>query len=333
MDTWIIKKSDITKVLDMQLCIDAVETSFRLYGQKKVAMPIKGYLAFESYNGDMRSMSAYFPDFPVAGTKTASVHPDNPARQMPTLMATIVLIDPDKGLPLAIMDGTYITSMRTGAAGGVAVKYLANDVVETIGFIGAGAQARSLLDAMFVVRPQIKKIKVYDIREDRAQAFEKYCRDNYEAEVELEGKISDAVRDCQIINTSTASRQPLFDYSLVSPGTHINAIGADAEGKQELSSSILKKSILVIDDWVEASHTGEINVPIHMGELNRSDIHAELAEIVTGQKEGRQSQSDITVFDSAGLAFQDIATAWRVYNLLLDNEDYKAQLLKINLME
>jgi len=333
VDTWIIKKSDIAKVLNMQLCIDAVETSFRLYGQKKVLMPVKGYLYFESYNGDMRSMSAYIPDFSIAGTKASTVHPDNPARQMPTLTATILLIDPANGIPLAIMDGTYITSMRTGAAGGVAVKYLANEHIETAGFIGAGAQARSLLDAMFVVRPRIRKIKVYDIRENRARTFEEYCRKNYGAEVELEANISDAVRNCQIVNTSTASRQPLFDPAVVSPGTHINAIGADAEGKQELSSSILKKSVLVIDDWAEASHTGEINVPVHMGELTRNDIQAELGEIVTGQKEGRQSESDITVFDSAGLAFQDIVTAWRVYNMLIDNDDFKAQLLKINLAE
>ncbi|MBD3218000.1 MAG: ornithine cyclodeaminase family protein [candidate division Zixibacteria bacterium] len=333
MDTLLIKKADIAKVLGMQSCIDAVEEAFRLYGQKKVQMPIMGYMSFDNYNGDMRSMSAYIPDFPIAGTKASTVHPDNPNRQMPTLMATIILIDPSNGFPLAIIDGTYITSMRTGAAGGVAVKYLANEKIDTIGFIGAGAQARSLLDAMFVVRPKIKNVKVYDIREPRAQEFEKYCREKYNVEVQLEGRIADAVTGCQIVNTSTASRQPLFDKTVVSPGTHFNAIGADAEGKQELSPSILRDAVLVIDDWLEASHTGEINVPVHMGELKREDINADLGEIVTGQKKGRQSEDDITVFDSAGLAFQDIVTAWKVYNLILKNEEIKSQLHKINFAE
>lgn len=333
METLIIRKADIVRVLDMPSCIESVETAFRLYGQKKVQMPARTYLTFDSFNGDLRGMSAYIPEFPIAGIKAVNVHPDNRQRQMPTLMATIILIDPRNGFPLAIMDGTHITNMRTGAGGAVAVKYLANEQIETMGFIGAGTQARSLLDAVMFVRPNISRIKVYDINEKQTQSFKEYCESSYNAKVEIVNEVGDAVQNCGIVNTSTSSRRPLFNERFVSPGTHINAMGADAEGKQEIAASVLKKARLVIDDWAEASHTGEINVPIHMGEVTRNDIYAELGEIVTGQKKGRDSEDDITIFDSAGLALQDIVTAWTAYKRLTENDEYKAGLLCTNLLE
>jgi alanine dehydrogenase len=333
METLIIKKADIVRVLDMPSCIDSVETAFRLYGQKKVQMPARSYLTFDNFNGDLRGMSAYIPDFPIAGIKAVNVHPDNRLQQMPTLMATIILIDPRNGFPLAVMDGTYITNMRTGAGGAVATEHLANEEIETMGFVGAGTQARFLLDAILLVRPGISKIKAYDINETQSQNFKHYCETNYRIKCEIVDEIGGAVSDCGIVNTSTSSRRPLFNERFVSPGTHINAMGADAEGKQELASSVLKRARVVIDDWTEASHTGEINVPVHMGEINRGNIYAELGEIVTGQKKGRESGDDITIFDSAGLALQDIVTAWTVYKRLISNEEYKAGLHKTNLLE
>jgi alanine dehydrogenase len=333
METLIIKRDDVVRVLDMPSCIDSIETAFRLYGQKKVQMPARSYLTFDSYNGDLRGMSAYIPDFPIAGIKAVNVHPDNRLQQMPTLMATIILIDPRNGFPLAIMDGTHITNMRTGAGGAVATNHLANENIETMGFVGGGTQARFLLDAILRVRPGIRKIKVYDINETQSLKFKDYCQTNYSIQCEIAAGIGGAVQDCGIVNTSTSSRRPLFNERFVSPGTHINAMGADAEGKQEISASVLKKAVLVIDDWTEASHTGEINVPVHMGEIMRNDIYAELGEIVTGQKKGRQTEDEITIFDSAGLALQDIVTAWTVYKRLIGNEEYMADIHKTNLME
>ncbi len=333
METLIIGKADIVRVLDIPSCIESVETAFLLYGQKKVHMPARTYLTFDSYNGDLRGMSAYIPEFPIAGIKAVNVHPDNRLQQMPTLMATIILIDPRNGFPLAIMDGTHITNLRTGAGGAVAVKYMANEKIDIMGFVGAGTQARSLLDAVMVVRPNIKGIKVFDINEDQSQKFKEYCENNFGAKVEIVNEVGDAVQGCGIVNTTTSSRRPLFNEIVVSPGTHINAMGADAEGKQEMAASVLKRARLVIDDWTEASHTGEINVPIHMGEITRNDIYAELGEIVTGQKKGRSSEGDITIFDSAGLALQDIVTAWTAYKRITGNDEYKAGLKSANLLE
>ncbi len=333
MHTYLIKKSDVAKVLDMESCIESVESAFRLCGQKKIQMPPRSYLTLEEYNGDIRSMLAYIAEFPIAGVKAESVHPNNYKLDLPTVMATILLLDPGSGFPIAMVDGTQITNMRTGAAGGIAARYLANKKIDIVGFVGAGKQARALFEALMIVHPEIKKIKVYDIIRKHSVSFAEYCTSGHTVEVEIVDEIAGAVTGCGIVNTSTAARKPLFNDAIVSPGTHINAIGADAEGKQEMSSTILKNAILIVDDWNKASNFGEINVPYHMGEITRADIQAEMGEIVIGKKEGRTSENDITVFDSVGLAIQDIITAWNVYKWLMENEEYKSNLQDVSFLD
>lgn len=333
MPTYFIKKSDVAKVLDMETCIESVENAFRLGGLKKFQIPSRSFLALEEYNGEIRSTPAYIPEFPIAGIKAYSVHPDNYKLELPTKIATILLIDPKSGFPIAMVDGTHLSNMRTGAAGGIAARYLANKTIEVVGFVGAGKQARALFDALMIVHPEIKKLKVYDIVRKHSELFADYCRSNHSVEVEIVDSVAGAVSGCGIVNTSTSSRKPLFNDSIVSPGTHINAIGADAEGRQEMSSSIVKASITVVDDWTKASNFGEINVPYHMGEITRADIQAEMGEIIIGDKKGRLSEEDITLFDSVGLALQDIITAWNVYEKLTANPEYKSQLQDVSFLD
>jgi alanine dehydrogenase len=139
--TYIIKRSEIENVLGMGEYINIVEEAFKLYGEGKVQMPAKVYLSFDK--GDLRCMPAYLPSMKAAGVKNVNVHPGN--KELPAVMATITLFDPETGFPLAIMDGTYITQMRTGAAGGIAAKYLSREDSKAAGFIGAGVQAESQL--------------------------------------------------------------------------------------------------------------------------------------------------------------------------------------------
>ena len=333
MQTYLIKKSDVAKVLDMESCIESVESAFRLFGHEKFQMPARTFLTIEEYNGDIRSTPAYIPEYPIAGVKANSDHPDNYKLDLPTKIATILLIDPKSGFLIAVVDGTYISNMRTGAAGGIAARYMANKTVNVVGFVGAGKQARALFDALMIVHPEIKKIKVYDIIRKHSELFAEYCTSGHSVEVQIVDETAGAVTGCGIVNTSTSARNPLFNDSIVSPGTHINAIGADTAGRQEMSSSILKKAITVVDDWDKASDFGEINVPFHMGEITRADIQAELGEIIIGEKNGRRSEDDITVFDSVGLAVQDLITAWNVYKRLMENEEYKSKLLDVSFLD
>ena len=332
MNTYLIKRSDVEKALTMKDCVEAVEKAFRLYGEEKVQMPPKAYLYFTEFSGDLRCMPAYIPELNAAGIKSVNVHPDNRKAGLPTVMATILLNDPKTGFPVAVMDGTHITNMRTGAAGGVAAKYLAKDNCKRAAFVGAGRQAETQLHAMMVTKPMITDVAAVDLDKGRAEAFAALCSEKYNLNAVVAGSIHDACVDADIINCTTASRKPIVMAGDVPPGAHINAIGADAEGKQELDGAILKKARVVIDDWVQASHSGEINVPVHNGEFKREDLAAELGKVVAGNMKIRTSDTDITVFDSTGLAIQDLITAAHVYRLLVEGPG-KADLQTVRIVD
>jgi alanine dehydrogenase len=324
--TYIIERPIIESVFSMADYIDAVEDAFIAYGRGQVQMPPKQYLTFEK--GDLRCMPTYLPGMNIAGVKNVNVHPAN--KDIPAVMATITLIDPDSGRQLAIMDGTHITKMRTGAAGAVAAKFLSRPDAKTAAFIGAGAQARTQLEGLLIVRPTIEKAIVFDLSEDNMEAFAAHVRDTHGIETGCAASVTEAAAQADIIVTTTPSRGAIVMASDINPGTHINAIGADAAGKQELDPQILKKAILVIDNWAQASHSGEINVALKKGLIIREDINADIGQIVTATKPGRESDSDITVFDSTGLAIQDISSAARIYEKIIADETLAKELVKVD---
>lgn len=321
MDTYLIKKSDVERVLTMEDCFRVTEEAFRLYGEEKVQMPPKSYLYFEDYFGDLRCMPSYIRDKGAAGIKAVNVHPDNHNANLPTVMATILLVDPKTGFPLAVMDGTHITNMRTGAAGGIASKYLAKKNCSKATFIGAGIQAMTQIEAMVIAKPEIKEISIFDIDKNHSEKFAAYCTDKFRLKAVIANSIHDACANADIINCTTSSRKPIVMKNDVPPGAHINAIGADAMGKQELDSAILKIAKVVIDDWVQSSHSGEINVPVHNKEFTQDDVAAELGKTVAQKLAVRKSDQDITIFDSTGLAVQDLSNAWHVYNKIVNEGD------------
>lgn len=296
----------LSKISDV---IDAVEDAFLEYGLKKIQMPPKSYLHFSEFNGDLRIMPAYSEKLKMIGTKIVNVHPGNPKIGLKTVMAKIILNDAETGATIAFMDGTYITGMRTGAASAVATKYLAKENAKTLGVIGAGYQSIFQIMAITKVR-KIEKILVYDLFDEKIKNLsETLAKENIKIE---KTKLEDAVR-CDIVATVTPAREPVVFKDMVLPGTHINAIGADAKGKEELDPQILKDAKIVIDNWEQASCSGEINVPLSKGIITKENIYAELAEIVLGNKKGRENEKEITVFDSTGLAIQDLFTACHVF--------------------
>jgi alanine dehydrogenase len=311
-ETRIVTGSEIEAVFGMRDAVECVEDAFRAYGEGSVQMPPKVYLAFEK--GDMRCMPVYMPTLGVAGVKNVTVHPQN--RDLPAVMAIISLIEPETGFPLAIMDGTYITSLRTGAAGAVAARHLAREDSCTVAFIGAGRQAQTQLEGLLVVRPNVRRVLVYDLNAAKAQEFCRWCGELGAPEAEVAPSVEAAASEADILVTTTPARKPVVQSAWVKDGTHINAIGADAQGKQELDPTILKRGRVIIDNWEQASHSGEINVPVAKGILKREDVVGDIGQVVTGRVQGRQSERDITVFDSTGLAVQDIACAAEVWHRL-----------------
>jgi alanine dehydrogenase len=316
--TLLLSTGDVKKLLDMNDVLTAVENAFRLRGLGRVQMPPKMYIFFEKFNGDIRTMPSYIEDLGIAAVKIVNVHADNPKKfNLRTVMATLVLIDPATGAPLSIMDGSIITDMRTGAASGVASKYLARKDSRTLGLIGAGIQSHTQLQAIALALGKLDEVRVYDIIPETAKAFAEEATKTYSKRIGSVKAVSDpkdAVSGMDIVVTCTPSRKPIVKDSWVSKGQHFNCIGADAPGKEEMEPAILKRAKVIIDDWEQASHSGEINVPISQGLFSEKDVYGNIGDIVAGKIPGRTSHDEITVFCSTGLAIQDAVTAKLAYD-------------------
>ncbi len=287
----------------MPAAVEAVENAFAAHGRGETQMPVKVYLELPQFEGDFRAMPAFMGQ--SAGVKWVNAHPRNPERHgLPSVLGMYILSDPASAVPLAVMDATLLTAIRTGAAAGVASKYLARPEARSVGFVGCGVQARTLLAALRVVYSELEVVGA-DASAEIAQAFAD----------ELGGAVGtlQAAAACDIVCTATPVRQPILQADWFRPGAHINAMGADAHGKQEIEGSLLQHAKVVVDDWEQACASGEVNVPLHDGTISRTDIHAGLGEIVSGARPGRESADEITLFDSTGLAVQDVALARLVY--------------------
>ena len=310
LKTLLLGRREIEELLGMSEVLKVVENAFKLKAQGKTIMPPKIYLNLSEYQGDYRAMPAYIDG--SAGVKWVSRYQNNRKYNLPAVMAIITLCDPNTGYPLVIMDGTYITRMRTGAAGGIAVKYLARKDSSVIGMIGAGIQAKTQLLAITEVLPKIGEVKVFDQYRDASLRF----AEKMAAKLNLNIRpveTAEAAAEADIVVTTTYATGPVVRKRHIRPGTHLNAIGADAQGKQELEADLLVSAKIIIDDIEQASHSGEINVPLSQGQLKVEDIYCTLGEVAAGMKRGRENDEEITIFDSTGLAIQDVVCAKLVY--------------------
>jgi len=299
MPTLLLDRKSVKTLMTMADVINVVEEAFKMCGEGKGKMPAKVYLSVEQ--GDFRAMPAALPG--CAGMKWVNVHPRNPSLGLPSVMAVLIYNDPETGYPLAIMDATEITAYRTGAAAAIASKYLARRSPHTMGVIGAGYQAYTqilahaeLFNPISINAFDISRAAVDRLGQSLPHLSIKSC------------SVQEAVA-CDIVCTLTPSRSPVVKREWIIPGTHINAVGADAPGKQELEPSILKEAIVIVDDLTQASHSGEINVPIQKGFYSADEVYGTLAEVIVGKKKGRTDNRAITVFDSTGIAVEDIAVA------------------------
>lgn len=319
MKTLLLNSDDVAANARLAELIPAVEDAFAAYERGDAQMPPKSYIDLPRYNGDFRSMPAYLDagTWDAAGIKWVNVHPDNPRdHELPTVLGTMIYSDPETAVPLAIMDGTELTMQRTGAAAAVATDHLAIDEARSIGIVGAGAQAYTQLEAIAEIRP-IETVVISDLDSERVERFISHFEDRFDVSA---GSIEEAA-SCDVLSTVTPVTEPIVSSDGVGEHTHINAMGADAEGKHEIADEILLDSKLVIDDHAQTTHSGEINVPYSQGTLGDDDIDAAIGEIVVGDRKGRTSEDGISVFDSTGLAIQDVAAAHVVYEHASENDN------------
>ncbi|MFA1610197.1 ornithine cyclodeaminase family protein [Halobellus rubicundus] len=319
MKTLLLNHADVRENAPMAELVPAIEAAFGAYERGDAQMPPKSYIDLPQYNGDFRSMPAYLDagSWDAAGVKWVNSHPDNPEQfDLPTVLGTMIYTDPETAVPLAILDGRTLTMLRTGAAAAVATDHLAVADASSLGIVGAGAQSYTQLRAISEVR-DIETVVISDLDEERVAAF----IDEFETDYDVRaGSVAEAAA-CDVLSTVTPVESPIVSRESVGEHTHINAMGADAAGKHELADGILLDSKLVIDDYEQTTHSGEINVPWSEGVLGDDDIHAALGEIVVGTKAGRVDADGITVFDSTGLAIQDVAAAHVAYEHAEDNDN------------
>jgi alanine dehydrogenase len=278
----------------------AIEQAFADHGRGLVQMPPKMYITLPQ--GDFRTMPAYLPTLGIAGVKVVNVHPNNPSRGLPTVMALTIILDIATGKPEAIINATQLTDMRTGSAGAVAAKYLSPKKEIVMGVIGAGRQAFAQVAAT-AQELALREIRIWSRNPVHA---ERIC--SRIKETECHSMTLEQVCDCDVLVTTTPSREPIVTSDWVHDGTHINAIGADAPGKEELDPALLARASVFVDDIAQAVHSGEINVPVKKGLFREEQIAGTLGEVVIGKK-GRKRADEITIFDSTGLAIQDLALA------------------------
>jgi ornithine cyclodeaminase/alanine dehydrogenase len=310
----LLSRDDVIRVLNMPDCIKAVEKAFAELAAGTAVQPLRTNIT--PPDGLALYMPAYLKESGALACKLVSVYKNNPARhRLPVVVGKVLLQDPASGDVICIMDGGYLTAVRTGAASGVATKYLAReDPGQTAGIFGAGVQAKMQLWAVAVAR-DITRAMVYDISSEAVRSFIDELGPRLGLRITAADSPEAILEKTDIICAATSSANPIFEGAKVRAGTHINGIGSHTPNARELDSTIIKRSHLVADSREAClSEAGDIMIPIEEGAINESHIQAELGEVVLGTKPGRTDREEITLFKSNGLAVQDAATARLVYD-------------------
>ena len=313
--TLLLSRSDVQKALSMEDAIELVERGFVEYGEGRVNMPQRPVIFVPEHEGFAGFMPALVREMGALAIKTVTAFKGNPKKGLPTILGTVTLLDTETGIPLSIMDAGYLTAVRTGAASGVATKYLAKEDAGVAAIFGAGVQGATQLEAICTVR-NITEVRVFDT--DR-QAAEKFARElagrgPVPDKVEVVGSPQEALSGADVVATATTSPSPIFDGDDLSPGVHINGVGSHSPGARELDTKTVVRSKIVCDS-VDAClvEAGDLLIPIKEGVLKESDIHGGLADVISGRVPGRENAEEITLYKSVGLAFQDAVTALRTY--------------------
>lgn len=302
----------------MEDAIEAVKEAFIVHSEGSVKVPLRINIRSDKYNGNMLFMPAYCEKKDAASLKIVSVYPDNKEKKLPSTPAQVLLIDPTTGIVLSIMDGTYITALRTGAASGAAFSVLAKPECKTGALIGTGTQAAMQLEAM-IVSKNPKLVKVYSRNKDRLNNFVKNMSTKFKSKaVELVAceSADAAVKDADILITATNSDRPLFSVESCKPGLTISAVGSFTRQMQELDTTVLKKASKIYYDDKEAmlEEAGEIIKALENRDIDEKKFSGSLGEALSGKIKLRENDEEIIVFKSVGLGTQDLVTAKKVYD-------------------
>lgn len=305
----LLNEQQVHSLLPMQDLVSSMEAALAKFSAREVLQPVRTVLTVGPTKAYFGVMPAYVPTPSSLGAKLVTVFAENHKRNLPSHLATILLLDPDTGALQAIIDGRYITEARTAAVSAVSARFLANPGASTLAIIGSGVQARSHLEAYQHVR-QLKEVRIWSPREHSRQQFVDDMSPHVPVRITASPTAEAAVRGADLIVLVTSSPTPVIEDSWVSDGAHVVCVGACRPTQQEMPPALVARSRLYVDSSAAAVvEAGDIVMNIAAGLFDASHIRGELGELVLGRIDGRQSPSDITVFKSLGMAVEDVVAA------------------------
>lgn len=315
MGILILNQEDMEQVFTMKEAITACKDALEAYSEGNVTIPLRANLSIPEFDGQNLYMYGYVPAAEALGVKIVSVYPKNIEKGINSVPATMVLVDAHTGIVCGLIDGTYLTRLRTGAVAGAATDILARKGSRVFALFGAGGQAESQLEAVLTVRP-IEQVKVYDINSERTQEFVRTMNKKYgtknKVQIAAAATPADAVKDADIITAVTTSATALFDGTLVKANAHINAMGSYTPTMAEIDEFIVCNSKVYVDTADAIKESGDLIQPIEKGHLDKNKIQ-ELGMVLLNKVPGRENEEQMTFFESTGSAVLDLVTGQRIY--------------------
>lgn len=307
----VLSQSDVHRLLTMPKCVELMRETLSALARGEATLPLRTVFAIP--DGAFAVMPAALSNPSTVGAKLITVLPKNHGTQYDSHQGAVLLFDTGNGSLLSVMDASSITQIRTAAASGVATDALARQSATSLGILGAGVQGQSHLEAMCAVRP-LKSAKIWSRNRDSAESLAKVAREKFGLDAAAVGSASEAVTGLDIVCATTSATEPVLLGEWLTPGTHVNAVGASQRHAREIDSATVVRSRLYVDRRESAlKEPGDIIVPIENGEITPDHIVGEVGEVLIGTAPGRTSGSDITLFKSLGLAIEDLASAHFLY--------------------
>jgi alanine dehydrogenase len=314
----VLSEQQVRSLIDLDELIVALEQAHLQYSTGNAVMPVRLVVPLPQIQGRITSMPGFLNHEKALGMKVVTYFHDNPKRNLPAILATIMLFSAETGKLIAAMDGSYITAIRTASASAMATKALANPAAPVLGILGAGVQARAHIQALCRVR-KLARIKIYSPSGTSAATIKKEMESTVGAAIDVATSAEAAVRESDLVVTVTTAKQPIVKPEWLKPGVHINAVGSHRPDLREIDGATLARAKIVVDsrDAIMAE-CGDILLALAEGSLAENAIHGEIGEVLAGTKPGRSHADEITLYKSVGIAIQDVATAQLVYHKALD---------------
>ena len=316
----ILKESDMSSMISMSDIIEADKEALSIYSSQKSNIPLRSNLDIPEYKGQCLFMNGYAAPAKALGVKIVSVYPENINKNLTSVPATMVLVDAETGMVNSLLDGTYLTRLRTGAISGLATDILSRKDSKIFALFGTGGQAVTQLEAVLTVR-KIEEVRVFDVFKERAKEFaakmtEKFGK-KFNVKIIAAESSDKAVENADIITTVTTSKKPVFDVNKVKKNVHINGVGSYTPEMQEIPGDILVKANKIFVDTRDGAinESGDLIKPIQSGLIKKEKINGELGEVINGLMKGRESDDEMTFFKTTGSAVLDLVAAQKIYEM------------------